>query len=118
MMQRGEVVVIQFPFASGTVTKCRPALVIQTDINNRKLNNTIVAAISSNIRLAKTEPSQLLVDPGTPEGASSGLAHPSAVKCENLFTVAQSEIHRSIGTLPEILMSRIDECLKAALGLT
>ncbi len=117
MIQRGDVIIIRFPFASGATAKCRPALVVQTDINNRKLHNTIVAAISSNIRLATKEPSQLLVDPGTAMGGTSGLAHASAVKCESLFTVAQSEIQRTIGQLPDALMHRVDDCLKAALGL-
>ncbi len=117
MIRRGDVILIRFPFADGTAAKCRPALVVQTDVNNRRLHNTIVAAISSNVRLAKTEPSQLLVDPATSDGGNSGLAHPSAVKCESLFTVAQSELQRIIGGLPDVLMSRVDECLKSALGL-
>jgi mRNA-degrading endonuclease toxin of MazEF toxin-antitoxin module len=43
--------------------------------------------------------------------------HDSVVSCNNLATVHEDRIHRVIGHLPEAVMSRIDECLKAALGL-
>ena len=117
MIQRGDVVLVRFPYAAGTGAKFRPDLVVQGDKNNRRLHNTIVAAISSNIRLATTEASQLLIDPTTSDGRSSGLLQPSAVKCEGLFTVAQSEIKRTIGRLPDTMMRRVDECLKSALGI-
>ena len=117
MNQRGDIVIVRFPYASGTQSKLRPGLVVQCEANNRRLHNTIIAAISSNTRLVSTEPSQCLVDPGTPEGQSSGLSYPSAVKCENLFTIANTEIQRKIGELPQSLMQKIDACLKAALQL-
>jgi mRNA interferase MazF len=116
-MKRGDVVIISFPYVTGGAGKNRPALVIPCDRNNQRLSNTIVAMITGSIRLATTEPTQLLIDPATAEGQSSGLAYPSAVKCENLYTVSQQDILRTIGNLPPSLMSRIDDCLKAALGL-
>lgn len=116
-MTRGEVVLVSFPFSSGAGAKVRPALVVQTDRNNRRLPSTIVAMISSTTARAGTEPTQLLVDPHSPEGGSSGLLHPSAVKCENLFTIDQGLILRTIGALSSSLMIRIDACLKAALEL-
>lgn len=117
MIRRGDVVIIRFPFAGGPGAKHRPGLVVQCDENNRRLSNTIVAAISSNTRLANTAPSQLLIDPTTPEGKVSGLLHPSAIKCENLFTAAKSEILRTIGSLPVDAMTKVDACLRAALGI-
>ncbi len=116
-MKRGDVVVVAFPYVTGGGGKNRPALVIQCDRNNQRLSNTIVAMITGNIRLAATEPTQLLIDPANPEGQTSGLAYPSAVKCENLYTVSQQHVLRTLGTLPPSLMSRIDGCMKAALGL-
>ncbi len=116
-MKRGDVVIVAFPYVTGGAGKNRPALVIQCDRNNQRLSNTIVAMITGNIRLAASEPTQLLIDPANPEGQSSGLAYPSAVKCENLYTVSQQDILRTLGDLPPSLMSRIDECLKEALGL-
>jgi mRNA-degrading endonuclease toxin of MazEF toxin-antitoxin module len=45
------------------------------------------------------------------------LLHDSVVSCNNLATVHADRIARVIGHLPDTTMSRIDECLKAALGL-
>ena len=117
MTQRGDVVIMAFPFVTGSGGKNRPALVIQSDRNNQRLSNTIVAMISGNARLATTEPTQLLIDPASPEGRLSGLAYPSAVKCENLYTVSQQDILQTVGNLPASLMMMVDRCLKAALNL-
>jgi mRNA interferase MazF len=118
MTKRGDVVIVRFPFVEGGAGKNRPALVIQSDRNNQRLSNTIVAMITGNIRLAAVEPTQVLIDPSSLEGRFSGLVFPSAVKCESLFTVRQQDFIRTVGTLPASLMTRIDTCLKVALGLT
>ena len=117
MTARGDVVIVQFPYQDGTRGKNRPALVVQCDQNNRRLQNTVVAMITGNTQRAGTEPTQLLLDPSTPEGQSSGLHGPSGVKCENLFTVSQAHILRTIGRLSPALMAKVDACLKASLGL-
>ena len=117
MIQRGDIIIVAFPYISGGGGKNRPALVVQCDRNNGRLQNTIVAMITGNVRLAATEPTQLLIDPATPEGKSSGLAYPSAVKCENLYTISQGDMIRKLGSIPPSLMARVDTCLKEALGL-
>ena len=111
-------VLLKFPFAAGAGSKVRPALVVQSDANNRRLQNTIVVMITTSIRLASVEPTQLLIDPNTAEGRTSGLLHPFAVKCENIFTTAKSSIIRTIGSLHPSLLPRLDACLKASLELT
>ena len=117
MTARGNVVIVQFPYQDGAHGKNRPALVIQCDRNNQRLQNTVVAMITGNIQHAQTEPTQLLIAPSSPDGQSSGLHGPSALKCENLFTVMQSHILRTAGRLSPALMAKVDVCLKASLGL-
>lgn len=63
------------------------------------------------------DPSHLLVDPATPDGASSGLHGPSPVSCNSLFTIEQSGIVRVIGSRSFPAMASVDACLAAALGL-
>jgi mRNA interferase MazF len=63
------------------------------------------------------DPTRLLIPRATPEGQQAGVLHDSVVSCNNLATVHEDRIHRVIGHLPEVAMDRIDECLKAALGL-
>jgi mRNA-degrading endonuclease toxin of MazEF toxin-antitoxin module len=115
MIQRGDIVIVAFPYVTGGAGKNRPALIVQCDRDNQRLSNTIVAMITGNTRFAGTEPTQLLIDPSTVEGQSSGLSYPSAVKCGNLYTVDQRDILATIGRLPASLMTLIDVCLKAAL---
>ena len=115
-MQRGEVVLLDFPFSSGTGSKLRPALVVQSDQNNQRMDNTIVAMITGTTHRTR-QPTQVLVDITTPAGQQSGLRFTPAVTCENLFTVEQRLIARIIGTLPPDTMKQVDDCLKESLGL-
>ena len=115
-MKRGDVVIVEIPYVEGHGGKKRPALVVQNNRDNQRLTNTIVAMISGNVEHVG-EATQLLVDPATPEGSSSGLHGPSVVKCCNLFTVAQADIHRVIGRLSDAKMAKLGQCLKAALDI-
>lgn len=116
IVSRGDVVLLFVPNVGSAGGTVRPALVVQSDHNNSRLAETIIAAITSN--LARThEPTQLLIDISTPEGAASGLLYDSAVRCERLHSVARVDIRRVIGKLPAATMQQVDECLKAALGI-
>jgi mRNA interferase MazF len=116
-VQRGDVVLLPIGFTSGVGVKLRPALVVQSDHNNVRLNDTIVAIITKTTHRATREPTQLLIDVNTPEGRQSGLLHTSAVKCEHLVTVSMADISRVIGGLPPGTMTQIEGCLKAALAI-
>jgi mRNA interferase MazF len=115
IVQRGQVVLLDYPFASGAGSKVRPALVVQNDRNNSRLLNTIVVMITSRTLRASHEPTQLLIDISTPEGGQSGLMMNSAVNCANLFTVGKNKVLRILGSLPSGLMKKVDGCLKEAL---
>jgi mRNA interferase MazF len=85
-VSRGDVVLADFPFTSGTAQKLRPAVVVQNDLYNQRLGTTILAPITSNTRHAG-DPVQVLVEPTAPDFAPTGLLMASAIKCENLATV-------------------------------
>lgn len=116
LVSRGDVILAFVPNVGSPGGKVRPALVVQSDHNNARLNETIIAAIASNISRVH-EPSQLLIQIATPDGAASGLLHDSAVRCERLHAIPQVDVRRIIGKLSPALMMRIDACLKAALGI-
>ena len=117
-VNRGDVVLLNYPFSSGRGAKVRPAVVVQTDRNNPRLTNTIVAMITRTTQRALHEPTQYFLDPSTPEGNAAGVLHPSAITCENLLTVDQQLIFRKIGSLPAADMQHVNNCLKAALQLS
>ena len=117
-VRRGDVVLVNYLFSDRTGSKVRPCLVVQNDENNRRLkNDTIVAAISSNVARALTEPTQFLIRISTSDGAQSGLLFESAVQCGNIATIDTQFVIRRIGLLPAAVMRQVDECLKASLGL-
>lgn len=111
MIRRGDVVLVAFPYTDGAGGKVRPALVVQADRNNQRLRNTVVAMITGNTRLAEREPTQFLID------KEASVLGPSAVKCENLYTVAKSDILRTLGRLTPEQVTAVDACLRHAIGL-
>jgi hypothetical protein len=82
-----------------------------------RLNETIIAAITSNVSRVH-EPTQLLIDVASPDGAASALLHDTALRCERLHSIPQADVRRVIGTLSGAVMFLVDDCLKAALGLS
>ena len=46
-VRRGEVVLVDFPYSDHTGSKVRPALVVQADAWNQRLDDTILALITS-----------------------------------------------------------------------
>ena len=114
---RGDIVLADLPYSDRSGAKVRPALVVQNDRNNARLDDVIVAMLTRTTTRSSSEPTQLLIDVTTPIGTSTGLLHTSAVKCEHLLTLHKSFIQRVIGHLPDSLMRQVDDCLKVSLEL-
>ena len=115
-VQRGDVVRVDYPYAAGGGTKVRPVLVIQNDRDNQHLLHTIVAQITSVTRRA-LEPTQLLIEIATPAGQQSGLRQDAVVNCVNLLTLDRGKVLQKLGSLPDVLMRQVNNCLKAVLEL-
>ena len=115
-VRRGDIVLVTLPFSQGSGSKLRPALVVQNDTANARITNTIVVAITRNVSRVHLG-TQLLIDPGTPEGKSSGLIAASAITCENVFTVGQNLIQRVIGRADGSYIRAVNDCLKTALEI-
>lgn len=113
-MNRGDVVLIDFPYSDGTGSKLRPALVVQADRLNQNRHDTILVAISRTSRFRETE---VQIDIATPEGRQSGLLQPSVVDCALLGTFDQHLIVRALGSLPPSLLQEVEAKLRTALGL-
>jgi mRNA interferase MazF len=110
--RRGEVYWLDFSPATGAEMRAvHPALVIQNDVGNRASALTIVAAITSNLRVADL-PIGVRVEP-----EQSGLVVPSVVHLGHLYTVDKRRLQRRIGMLPAHVMARVDEAIQVSLGL-
>jgi mRNA-degrading endonuclease toxin of MazEF toxin-antitoxin module len=115
-VKRGDVILAYVQNVGSPGGKVRPALIVQSDHNNVRLNETIIAAITSTTSRVH-EATQLLIEVAKPDGTSSGLLHDSAVRCERLHSIPLADVRRVIGNLSDLLMRQIDNCLKAALGV-
>src|SRR5207253_9592076 len=96
-VSRGEIVLVDYPFSDRTGSKVRPALVVQTDALNHRIDDTILAAISRSTHRASA--TQFFIDIATSEGRATGLRQNSMIQCENLLTYDQKLIIMTIGQL-------------------
>ncbi len=115
-MNRGDVVLVPFPYQDKPGQKVRPAVVVQSDAENRRFANTVLAMITGNVSDAG-RPTTVLVDPQSPEGAGSRLSGPSLVKCYNLAAVRQVRVLRIIGRPSDAAIQKVEQALRAALEL-
>ncbi len=116
--QRGDIVLVDFPFSDRAGSKVRPALVVQDDRWNRALEDTVLCVISTSRRRMKFgAPTQLFI-PLTPESpTTTGLRADSVVQCEILLTLDQNMILSRIGQLSHEQLEQIDGCLKEVLSI-
>jgi hypothetical protein len=63
------------------------------------------------------DPACLFVDTSTPEGEATGLVRDSVVSCLLLATVDISTVAQVLGTLSPSMTRRLDDCLRASLGI-
>jgi mRNA interferase MazF len=114
MIQRCDVVIVEFPYTDAAQSKVRPAVVVLNDRDNQRLRKTVVAMNTGNLR-RRGDPSHLFIDPA--DEPSSGLRYPSLVSCHNLLVAEQVDIRQTIGHRSDVLKQQLNDCLKAALEL-
>jgi mRNA interferase MazF len=112
---RGDVVLVLFPDSNLVTAKRRPALVVQADVLQTGLSQTIVAMITSNLTRSG-HPSRVTVLRASPQGMHMGLLADSVIMTDNLATVLDVEIDRAIGRCDD--MSAVDAALRITLGLS
>ena len=111
---RGDVVLVIFPDSNLRTAKRRPALVVQSNALRTGLPQTIVAMITSNMARAG-HPSRVEITRASAQGRGAGILTDSVVMTDNLATVRESEIDRTIGAVAD--MSKVDEALRNNLSL-
>jgi hypothetical protein len=81
-MNRGDVVVVPFPFQDRPGEKIRPAVIVQSDAENRRLVNTILAMITGNLEDAGLIGHLIgCTDATGQSGAESGTSSSLQLKC-------------------------------------
>ena len=116
-VDRGDVVMVDFPFGEGRGSKVRPAVVVQCDTDNRRLDTIIVAMITKQTALVGREPRHILIDVSTEAGKASGLWLQSVVNCSHVATIKSDRVARRLGRLSNSLIEQLSGCLRDGLGL-
>ncbi len=105
-MKRGEIYIIQIPFATGReMRKNRPGVVVSGgELEGRGLLQVVLCSGSSEHGIVTHVP-------------IGGLQKPSVAMCEHLYTVDRSRIGALAGRCAEAEMAEIDRVLGIVLGL-
>jgi mRNA interferase MazF len=113
IVQRGNVVRVDWPYSDRTGSKVRPAVVVQEDSFNGRISDTILVLISRTQRAVGA--TEVEIDPAAE--THCGLRYRSVVSCTNLLTIDQGLITQTLGHLSAASMHKVDVALKKALGL-
>lgn len=112
--RRGDIVLILFPNSDLQSFKKRPALVVQADDLNTGISQVIVALITSNMSRSSHN-SRVTVLSNSAEFAASGLKTNSVLVTDNLATVRESFIDKTLGSFTK--MELVDAALAHTFGL-
>ena len=107
--KRGEIYLTSLnPTIGREINKTRPALVIQNDTSNRYSAVTMVAPITSTVRL-----------PLSPlhAGPVTGLAVPSVAVFNQIRAVDRKRLIKKLGEVDALTLAQADEAIKAAFGI-
>ena len=90
----------------------RPVLVIQCDpFNESRISTVVVAAVTSNLRLAKA-PGNVLLD-----SSESNLPKYSVVNVSQILTIDKSFLVQRVSLLADQVMARVDAGVRLVLAL-
>ena len=112
-MRRGEIWWASLPDPRGSEPGFRrPVLVVQSDAFNRsRIGTVVVAAISSNIKLADAPGNVLL------SRRASGLPKPSVINVSQVLTLDRTTLTESVRALPKKDMVSVENGLRLVMGL-
>ena len=114
-LQRGDVVLVTFPFTDLSGSKKRPAVVLQTE--TAQSIDTILAFISSVISkpIGKAE---IVLTPTQRDFATTGLKVPSIIRLDKLATLDRRLVVRKLGALSQRQIQQIDGALLNVLEIS
>ena len=109
--QRGDVILVRFPFTDLSATKLRPAIVLATHGEN-----VIVVGLFSSVS-STLKNTWLSIEEHHPYFIPTGLKKSSVAKGEKIAVLHRSIIHSTIGSLHTTLLEMLAQRVKAALQL-
>ena len=113
--EKGDIVVVKFPFVQingKEVQKGRPALVISGHNVERRYNDVILAAITSQVPVDIMD-LELILDPEK----RNGLLKRSLLRLDFIMTIPENLISRKIGQLPVDMLKQAESRIKKSLAI-
>ena len=102
MPKQGDILLIPIPFTDLSSRKRRPVIVISNDQYNRKTNDIVVVAMTSNPQV--TDYSLSITSSDLVEGA---LNRPGKIRVDKIYTLSQAIVARTFGQVDDKTLSRI-----------
>ena len=113
-LQRGDLVVVAFPYTDLSQQKRRPALVLN---ENTEEGDVILAFIGTHLP-SQLNPTSIILRCDEQNFANTGLKADSVIRLDKLATIERRLITRRIGKLTSAQMPAIDLGLLFALRIT
>jgi mRNA interferase MazF len=108
---KGDVILVPFPFSDQTATKKRPAIIVSSDTYNSISQDIVIMAITGQIR-GHIGVGEFLIE----DWQSAGLLKPSAVKSA-ISTIEQRLVVKILGRLSSKDLSTLEKALKELFDL-
>ena len=108
---KGDVILVPFPFSDQRTTKKRPAVIVSSDTYNNISQDIIIMAITGQTR-SRIDIGEFLIE----DWKSAGLLKSSAIKSA-ISTIEQRLVMRNLGKLSSKDLSALDKALKELFDL-
>ena len=109
--ERGDVVLVPFPFSNQTDAKKRPAVIISSDAYNNISSDIVIMAITS-----QTEKTTGIGECLIHDWRDAGLLKPSAIK-PAISTIEQTLVLKKLGKISLQDLTSMDTALKEFLAI-
>jgi mRNA interferase MazF len=108
-MTKYDVVLVQFPFDDLSSAKVRPAVCLTEPIGPHQ--HLILAFVTSRIPASPLK-TDLVIDAGGADFASTGLRVSSTLQLHRLMTVTSALLRRELGALSPAMQAQVQERLR------
>ena len=108
MIERGDVLLLCFPFTNLQTRKVRPAIVVSSDSFNRKCRDAVFAFITTR---EYSSPFDIRIRDTDPSFQTTGLKVPSTIRIAKLMCLEQELACRRLGRADKHILAEVNSAL-------
>ena len=114
LLDKGDIILVPFPFTDLSSTKLRPAVVLWVDLSGSDI--TICFISSQNVNKISLE--EFIIETTDPEFPKTGLKSTSKVRVARIVTLERNLVTRKLGRLEPKFLKKLDNCLRYTFQLS